>query len=102
MVVHSGRGGEPNGLADLTDGGGVAALAHVPIDHLEDLALATREVRRRHDRGRGDRGDRGDRGGLGQGIRHASSVLVFGAIVKHLFPERLFVFGLDDERAFVP
>ena len=33
-------------------------------------------------------------GGLGQGIRHAFSVLVFEVGVKHLFAERLFVWGL--------
>ena len=74
VVVHGGRGAEANGLADLADGGWVAAVAHVGFDEIEDAALAVGEL------------------GVGwlRGGSHGFIVRVFAPRVKHLFGEQLF------------
>jgi len=74
VVVHGGRGAEAYGLADLANGGWVAAVAHVGFDEIEDAALAVGEL---------------GVGWLGGGS-HEIIVRVFAPRVKHLFGEQLF------------
>src|SRR5205085_7451441 len=80
VVVDGGGGGEADILADLTDRRRVPTLAHVPLDHLEDLALAGSER---------DLGHAGHR----TGVRAGCQTPVRRACVRR---------HLDGERPFVP
>ena len=55
-------------------------LAQVPLDHLDDLALAGGQLH----------------------VGHGGSVLVFDGKVKHPFGAHPFVPALDGEHPFVP
>lgn len=67
VVVHRGRRAQAYGLTDFAHRRGVAPLAHVGLDEIEDAALAVGEL------------------GGGLGGCHGTSVRLFAPKVKHMF-----------------